>query len=58
MPGYIPNSLKLFGHEPPPKLQDQTYKHASPNYREKIQYAKAIDKYFPLSKGDKKIPCK
>ena len=43
MPGYVPQALKPFGHEPLPKLQYQPYPHAPPNYASKIQYAKAID---------------
>ena len=53
MPGYIPKALKRFGHEPPPKLQDQLYPHAPPNYWAKLQYSKAIDNSPPLSNGDK-----
>ena len=47
MPGYVPKALKRFVHEPPPKLQDQPYPHAPPNYGGKIPYAKAIDNPLP-----------
>ena len=53
MPGYVPKALKLFFHEPPPKIQYQPYPCAPPNYRAKVQYTKAINKPSPLSKGDK-----
>ena len=53
MPGYIPKALKQFGHEPPPKLQDQPYPYAPPNHGVKTQYVKATDNSPPLSKGDK-----
>ena len=55
MPGYLPKALKIFGHETPPKLQDKTYPHAPHSYGEKIQYAKAIDNYPPLSNESKHL---
>ena len=53
MPGYFPQALKQFVHEPPPKLKNQPYPHAPPNYEAKLQYAKAIDNSHPLSEGNK-----
>ena len=56
MPGYFPKELKLLVHETPQKLQDQHNPYAPPNYVSKLQHAKAIDNFHPLSKGDiKKI---
>ena len=51
MPEYVPKLFKQFGHESPPKLQDQPYPHAPPNYGAKIQYSKAIDNPPPTFKG-------
>ena len=47
MPGYVPKSLKQFGHDTPPNLQDQPYPHAPPSYGEKLQYAKSINNTPP-----------
>ena len=43
MPVYVPKALKRFGHEPHPKLQNQPYPHATPNYGAKVKYANAVD---------------
>ena len=54
MPGYVPKALKWFGHEPPPRLQEQPYQCFPTNYRAKVlQYVKAIDNPPPLMKEDK-----
>jgi hypothetical protein len=43
MPGYIENSLILFGHNKPDKPQMQPYPHTTPTYGATIQYTKAVD---------------
>ena len=47
MPGYVPKSLKQFGHDTPPNLDYQSYPPAPPLYGEIVQYAMDINNTPP-----------